>query len=85
MPSSAQEQPIIHVPGRVPPYPGALWSMPWTLRGQVWDKQEGDLAEPMSQDWTLVPVILMTAASEQSEIPCSTSVPAQNFSKNSMS
>lgn len=51
------------------------------LREQVWDKEEGDLAEPMSQGWTLVPVTLVTAASEQSETLCTTSVPAQNFSK----
>lgn len=55
---SAQEHPIIQVPGRCC-YPVDLWGMSWALSAQVWDKQERGLTEPMSQDWTLVFVILM--------------------------
>lgn len=43
------------------------WNLSGTLGEQLWDKQERDLAEPMSWDWSLDPVISMAAASEQSE------------------
>lgn len=65
---SAQRHPVNQTPGRVPHCWNIPWGMSGILREQPWDKQERDLAEPMSWDWSLDPVIVMAAASEQREI-----------------
>lgn len=57
-----------HLINQTPHYWGIPWGLSGIFREPFWDKQERDLAEPMSWDCSLDPGILMAAASESSEV-----------------